>query len=109
MPLSSADPTIGAGANGVSPRRSGDGTTGASAQATTPAAAAAQACGRQAAGYGTVGPSGSTAYNSGNRGPNVSVAPTRPPSRVEACSVKPASTIPRAQIAVSCGHTEPLW
>ena len=76
----------------------------------TTAAAAAQACGRQDAGYGTGTGMSSIAKppnSSGNRPSKAAPAANRPPANRAACSVKPALINPCTAIAVSCGQTDP--
>src|SRR5580704_15516734 len=92
-----------------------DGTAGSnrsSVRSSRNGAAAAHACGEHEVGYAT-GAAKSERSNpqnsSGSLPPNLSAASRIPPAICCACGTNPYRISPAAQIALSCGHTDPLW
>ena len=71
-----------------------------------------QAWGEHDAGYDTGTGRSSRAtpeYSSGGRPAKWLAASSDPPTIRSTTSHRPYRAAPAAQIAVSCGHTEPLW
>src|SRR5580700_5465990 len=92
-----------------------DGTAGSnrsSVRSSRNGAAAAHACGEHEVGYPT-GAEKSERSNpqnsSGSLPPNLSAASSIPPAICCACGTNPYRISPAAQIALSCGQTDPLW